>query len=335
MMGYGNEIPEKKRQEYKYNENIILEILKKKELFILPTKTKLFINKLSKDVILHKNDNKQNFRNSRWGCVDKYSKNSSEKKPVLFSKDNYQEYRGLLNKTTNKNVDIMIERIRELYENTENEEQKEKMKEIFFSHLKSNAVYVKEYSNLYVGLLKNNVDYTDYCKLCLDEYYGYFDSLKVYDCEAEYDQFCEQNKKKDKQKSFIKFIMESIKLIINDKELELFTFYKQLYGVIMKTILEQFVNNIVKPNKKLLCDEIIDNMVILCKNEYLSVFMDTMDNIENREYLENIITCIDEISRVSQLKVSKDIPSLSMRTTFTLMDINESLPSEWSFTKVN
>lgn len=334
MMGYGIEIQEKKRQEYKYNENIIVEILKKKELIILPTKTKLFINKLSKDVISHKNDNKQNFRNSRWGRVDKHNKNS-EKKPVLFSKDNYQEYRGILNKTTNKNVNVMIEKIRELYEKTENEEQKEKMKEIFFGHLKSNSVYVKEYSTLYVGLLKNNVDYTDYCKLCLDEYYGYFDTLKVYDCEEEYDQFCEQNKKKDKQKSFIKFIMESIKLIINDKELELFTFYKKLYGVIMKTILEQFVNNIVKSDKKLLCDEIIDNMVILCKREYLSVFMETMDNTENSEYLENIIMCIDEIQRVSQLKVSKDVPSLSMRSTFTLMDISESLPSEWSFTKVN
>jgi hypothetical protein len=63
--------------------------------------------------------------------------------------------------------------------------------------------------------------------------------------------------------------------------------------------------------------------------------METMDNTENSEHLENIIMCIDEIQRVSQLKVSKDIPSLSMRSTFTLMDINESLPSEWSFTKVN
>lgn len=335
MMGYGIEMSQKKRQEYKYSEKIILEILKKKELIILPTKTKLFINKLSKDVVSHKNDNKQNFRNSRWGRIDKYGKKVPDKKPVLFSKDNYQDYRGILNKTTNKNVDIMTDKIRNLYEKTDNNEQKEKMKEIFFNHLKSNEVYVKEYSNLYIGLLKNNIDYTDYCKLCLDEYYGYFDNLKVYDCEEEYDQFCEQNKEKDKQKSFLKFIMESIKLMINDKDLELFTFYKKLYGVIMKTILEQFVNNIVKPDKKLLCDEIIDNIVILCKKTYLSVFMETMDNTENSKYIENIIMCIDEIQRVGKLKVSKDVPSLTMRSTFTLMDINESLPSEWSFTKVN
>lgn len=329
-MEFRSTIDDKSRKKYMYDYNVILEIQKHKEALVLPNKTKMYINKLYKEIIQHKNINKNAFNNQRWNRNSNSTK-IVPKKPILFSKDNNQEYRGILNKVTKNNIEETGNKIKELYY-VAVENDKSKMKDIYFDNIVSNIMFVDIYSELYVHLLKNSVDFTDVFETRIESYYDVFSQLVNYDCQEQYEEFCMQNIKRDRNRCFLKFIISSITTIIETENMELFTFYKQLFGTILKRILTMFLDLIKGENNKMKCDEMAEHLSIICKKEHLELFISKMDTRENKEYIDDVLMCIDELKRIADLKTDPEIPSLSLRATFILGDIAKQLPEKSAFT---
>jgi hypothetical protein len=321
---------DKSREKYTYDYSVILKIQKQKDILLLPNKTKTYINKLYKEIAQHKENNKNVLKNQKWNRSSMKSTNAS-KKPVLFSKDNNQEYRGILNKVTNKNIRETGEKVKKLYENATNGD-KAKMRDIYFDNIVSNIVFVDIYSELYVQLLKIDIDFTDTFEKRIDDYYDGFSQLVNYNCEEQYEEFCVQNEKRDRNRSFLKFITRSIIAIIETEEVELFTFYKKLFGTIVKRILTMFLDLINKENNKIKCDEIAEHLSIICQRNNLEMFISKMDTRENKHYIDDVLLCIDELKRIAELKPDPDTPSLSLRATFILGDIAKQLPNHSTFT---
>jgi hypothetical protein len=319
---------EKSREKYMYDYTVVLKIQKQKDILVLPNKTKMYINKLYKEIAHHKENNKNAYNTQRWNRGS--TTTNVKKKPILFSIDNNQEYRGVLNKVTKINIEETSNKVKELYDTATNED-KLKMKDIYFDNIVSNAMFVKLYSELYVQLLKNGVDFTDVFEKRIEGYYDVFSQLVNYDCEEQYEEFCIQNEMRDKNRCFLKFIIHSIITIIETNHMELFTFYKQLFGTILKRILTMFLDLIKDENNKIKCDEIAEHMSIICKKEYLELFISKMNTRENKHYIDDVLMCIDELKHIADMKVDPSIPSLSLRTTFILGDIAKQLPGNSAF----
>ena len=131
-------------------------------------------------------------------------------------------------------------------------------------------------------------------------------NIQYVDSTGNYDAFCAYNKANDARKATSVFIVNLVKEGIIDKDILLATI-NDTYTIILKYIYE--------PNRVNEVEEIIENLYLLITETVKKQSMLSADALSS--ILKNIKT-------ITELKV-KDVPSVSSRAIFKMMDIMDKM----------
>lgn len=220
--------------------------------------------------------------------------------------------RALLNKLTASNYDASLGKMKDVISSIiqeNNSEEIHKISNIIFDIASNNIFYSQLYAKLYSDLICSY----DTIKTALEENFNNFISLfnNIEQCDPnkDYNKFCEINKVNEKRKSLSTFFVNlmDVKVISLDR-----------IQNILKILIFKMNAFIVEENKKGEVDELIENIVILCKKDLLMGFKNEYhDELNGRSIVEYI-------KQLSQSKISS-YKSLTNKTIFKCMDIMENL----------
>ena len=168
-----------------------------------------------------------------------------------------------------------------------------------------NKFWSKLYAELYKELMKAFPVMNEICLNNFEQFSELFKNIR-YVTEENYDEFCLVNKENSKRRAISSFFVHLMKegVIATSK-----------ISTIIIELCDKFNDFIEKPNLKNQADEICENLFILIKDG-----IDTIENDEDEE--DNYNTIIDFVSTVTSLK-TKNYPSLTSKTLFKFMDLNE------------
>lgn len=229
------------------------------------------------------------------------------------------QIRSLLNKLTDKNYNEMIPKILQVlqelddkYQNNdelnENEvkDRLKKVGEIIFNICSTNRFYSKNYAELF-SLLANKYSYiNDIFNEHMNLYKSQFENIKYVESSENYDEFCVINKLNEKRRAFTLFIVNLNAHDFVEKECIL---------DLTQHLFELFYKMINIDDKKNEIDEIIENISLLFIKDYINDYEEiriSNDNFTITEVMERI--------SLSQLK---DFKSLTSKSKFKIMDLNE------------
>lgn len=258
-------------------------------------------------------------------------KRLEKSKPVL-SNDDVKKYvptqitrvvndidliRSLVNKLTDKNYNELVPKILQALQdlddkyNSENNEEevkerKKKIADLIFNICSTNRFYSSNYAEIF-ALLANKYSYiNDIFSEHINLYKLQFDNIKYVDSSDNYDEFCMINKMNEKRRAFTTFLVN-----LNSHQ-----FLKKEFIIdLTKHLFELMYKLIDIDNKKNEIDEIVENIYIIFNKEYMNDYESIMINKE-----EHSIT--NFIESISLCKL-KDFKSLSSRSKFKIMDLNE------------
>ena len=219
------------------------------------------------------------------------------------------DIRGLLNKITSKNFTEIKEKITvmltKIIESNATGEDLTKIGESIFETGSMNKFWSKLYAELYKELMKAFPVMNEICLNNFEQFSELFKNIR-YVTEENYDEFCLVNKENSKRRAISSFFVHLMKegVIATSK-----------ISTIIIELCDKFNDFIEKPNLKNQADEICENLFILIKDG-----IDTIENDEDEE--DNYNTIIDFVSTVTSLK-TKNYPSLTSKTLFKFMDLNE------------
>ena len=252
-----------------------------------------------------KTPNFQKKNKKRDNCSVDFKKtvvNNSKGVDVLFN-----QLRINLNKITSKTYskikdDILIN-IKEILHDS-NEEYKERITQQFIAACSSQ--FICELTvKLFVCVI-NEFNLRNILIMELDERMCFFNNIKWFDPNTEYDKFCEQNKKNEETRGFCLFIMTLVKFEILEIDyicnllIEIFKLFDELLNL---------------ENNKEIVQELSEQIYIIISNgnEYLKK-CDCWYIIENR------------IHQITKMK-NNTYKSISNKTIFKFMDLDEQLMS--------
>jgi hypothetical protein len=169
-----------------------------------------------------------------------------------------------------------------------------------FDIASNNKFFSEIYATLYKDLIQHYSIFNDIIAPFIKTYKDSIYEIHYVDPNAEYDKFCEYNKKNDRRKALSAFITNLMK-----KEV----IQKNLIIDIVVLFQELIANYIDQPNKTNEVEEITENIFILVTSSHVVC----KDCPEWNTVIDNIVKC-------SQYK-AKDKSSLSSRAIFKFMDI--------------
>ena len=168
------------------------------------------------------------------------------------------------------------------------------------------------YCKIFLYLLDELPDYREYLLSTIKEYFDYYDKLKYYDPEEYYDEFCEQNKIKNKQKKTLKFLIElclvmnstiskdkkEIHKTINQKNIEKYKIYIYSFFDIFSELLLKINDDIHIENNRIYCDEYIDDLSIITKRINDIMMIDDSILMSSNKMIDNCRIIDDKIVKL-------------------------------------
>lgn len=306
--------------------------------FLLPDKTIKTINDLSKTVgsrdyvktpIFKKNDNqivqvskeKKDKRKKVTEITNDDDWNTLNTNTSSFQTTKINEKVGIdaqidtirnyLNKLTEKNYFDISDKIVDIINKLRNEEHNSqndiyRFSSVIFDIASTNKFYSKIYADLYALLCSKYNSFKLAFEKNFNNFVDLFNTIEYVDPTIDYNKFCEINKINDKRKALASFYLN----LMNNNIITSLQIMQ-----ITRNILFKINDFIVQENKKTEVDELTETISILYKKDIYK--NDKGDNYEKIEGL-TINEIIEKI-----VKNNKDYKSLSKKSLFKFMDLNE------------
>jgi len=355
---------------YRYSDSMINSIISRNinityyDLLKLSDNTKNIISRLIKKIEIQKeNYNKINNKKNSYSKKSIYNKkngNYKNNRHNIFNRNNklnvenririignntdkiIQDFRLILNKITIRNYEKMYNELEQHISINniilcKNNSIREDTYKIFLDIIQLNETNMNIYCKIFLFLLDEIPEYKEYLLLTIKEYFYYYDKLKYYDPEEFYDDFCEQNNMKNKQKKILKFLIElclvmnstivdkrDIQKSVKKQNIEKYTIYIHSFFDIFSELLIKINDDIHIENYRIYCDEYIDDLSIITKRIDDIMMIDDSILMSSNKMIDNCRIIDDKIVKLREYGKYKntDLPvSLSMKSKFTLMDI--------------
>lgn len=192
---------------------------------------------------------------------------------------------------------LIVQLVDDLLEINDNEETIMKIVNVIVNIACNNKLNSKIYAEIYSKLeLSYPGKFCPIISYKLVSYLDYFNNIIFIDPDVDYDGFCENNKKGDKQKGLSHFIVNLTLCNVIEKSV-LFNIIETLVNKVMKLIYIEGHGKEV--------EEITENIIILFQKEWMNEFESSL---------------IDKLNQLSSFK-AKDFKSLSNKAIFIYMDI--------------
>ena len=251
-------------------------------------------------------------KDTEWETIRSFKTTIIEKKEGV--EKTMSDIRNCLNKISIKNYEANKEMImnyidslckkdsEETGENIGETKDLEKIANNIFDIASTNKFFSEIYAKLYGELAGKYTIFKDILSNFLCNFTENMKNIKYVDPAGNYDAFCIYNKANDARKATSVFIVNLVKEGIIESS-TLLTTITDTYNIILKYIYEENRINEV--------EEIIENLYLL-----------VTETIKQRSILTTAVwdSILQNIKTVSELKV-KDVPSISSRAIFKMMDI--------------
>ena len=230
---------------------------------------------------------------------------------MKISKEGFEkqlsDLRSMLNKLSTKTYDTLrtkiIDQIKEIITDEAQSENAQKIVEFIFDTAISNKFYSELYSQLYKELIDMFPIFKDVIEPFMQQYLELIHTICVVDQNADYDGFCDNNKKNEKRKATTVFMGNLLKHSVID-ELRIIEMI-----VVMQDLSEKYIE---EENRKTEVEEITENLFLLITS--------SPSSLKTADLWKTKIE--PDIRRFAAYK-SKDKTSLSNRVVFKYMDIVE------------
>jgi len=230
---------------------------------------------------------------------------------MKISKEGFEkqlsDLRSMLNKLSTKTYETLrtkiIDQINEITTDEAQSENAQKIVEFIFDTAISNKFYSELYSQLYKELIDMFPIFKDVIEPFMQQYMESIHMICAVDQNADYDGFCDNNKKNEKRKATTVFMANLLKHSVID-ELRIIEMI-----VAMQDLSEKYIE---EENRKSEVEEITENLFLLITS--------TPGSLKTTEVWQTKIE--PDIRRFAAYK-SKDKISLSNRVIFKYMDIVE------------
>ena len=212
--------------------------------------------------------------------------------------------RGLLNKMSPKNYEsqknAIIEELESILENDLGQEEEIKLFENMFSIMCTNSFLSSIYADLYVELVGIHECFEKMVDDFVENYKKSLYEINYIDPNDNYDEFCEYNKKNDKRKCHVQFIVHLMKLDMVSKE-NVLQILIHTISLVQKYMFEE--------NRQNEIEELADNIILFVNESY-----ETLQHLEKWS-----VSVIDPIKLLTKTNI-KECSSFSSRAKFKFMD---------------
>ena len=221
----------------------------------------------------------------------------------------YSSIKALINKITDANYKSLekqiFEKFDELIENYDDENEISTVKKLLINDLTWNSMQSKINSLLLTTII-NRYDFNSCVDILIKEYDDIITNIcyKNINCEEEYDEFCEVNRINNLRRSMGLFMINMMRHN-QIKKNYIINIIKYFQDMLFKSILED--------EKKILVDELTENLYVLIVNSH--------KELNSEKEWNNIIEKVTETTK----KVVKEYPSFTSRSKFKHMDIVDCL----------
>lgn len=265
----------------------------------LNSKAKKIIDELNSKVSSPNYKKNPNFKrrkrnqNMDWEAMRNFKKNNI----ISLHKDNFHKIKSEFNKMTKSNYSKKELIILGLIKTANETNVYQKISDLLFELSTNNIYFCDLFSKFYANNLFNKNVILDNK---IEEYINLVDNIKMCKFTGEnYQEFCDENKKKDKRMAMSKFIIELAK-----------------YGIIdANTIVDIIKNNLNKINKYINEEDKLDIVEELAEISCILVFDGKMVLKEIKDWND----IINNIIKMSELK-AREYPSLSNKILFKLQE---------------
>jgi len=226
---------------------------------------------------------------------------------------NMDNVRGFLNKITDTNEESLTNDIKnEISQLTEHDTSEENMMKIgysIFNIASSNSFYSALYARLFKSLMN---DYAIFKKIFdenFKEFMNLFNTIEFVDPKKNYDKFCEYTKTNDKRRSMSLFVVNLMIYDVIEKN--------EIIDIIMQ--LQKLINSYIRKNDKTNeIEELTENLFILITK--------SCKYLNTKDYDESWKNIVKDVEFITLLKPKmKEYPSITNKTIFKHMDINEEI----------
>lgn len=269
-------------------------------------------NNLSKDKDSKKKKNKniEILNDDDWETIRTFQTTKIEQKVGIDAQIDI--IRLNINKMSDKNYIDMRNKIIEVIEkiineNSDNNEEINRVSSIIFDIASTNRFYSKNYADLYSDLINNYESFKRVFEDNFNQFINLFNNIEYVEPNEDYDKFCKINKDNEKRKALSSFFVNLMKngIINRDKIVK-----------IIENLLGQLLNYISENNKKNEVDEITENISIL-----YSVDLFNKDNEEENFNIDiHGMNISETVYKLANSKV-KDYKSLTNKSIFKYMDM--------------
>lgn len=257
-----------------------------------------------------KNKNVEILNDEDWEAIRTFQATKIEQKVGIDAQIDI--IRLHINKMSDKNYIDMRNKIVEVIEkiikeNSENNDEINRVSSIIFDIASTNRFYSKNYADLYSDLINNYESMKKVFEDNFNQFINLFNNIEYVEPNENYDKFCKINKDNEKRKALSSFFINLMKnnIISREKIIK-----------IIENLLNQLIGYINENDKKNEVDEITENISILYCNDLF--------NKDNKEEEFNIniggLNISDTINKLAHSK-TKDYKSLTNKSIFKYMDM--------------
>lgn len=269
-------------------------------------------NNLSKDKDSKKKKNKnmEVLNDDDWETIRTFQTTKIEQKVGIDAQIDI--IRLNINKMSDKNYIDMRNKIVEVIEkiineNSDNNEEINRVSSIIFDIASTNRFYSKNYADLYSDLINNYESFKRVFEDNFNQFINLFNNIEYVEPNEDYDKFCKINKDNEKRKALSSFFVNLMKngIISRDKIVK-----------IIENLLCQLLNYISENNKKNEVDEITENISILYSSDLFN------ENYKEENFNIDIhgMNISETVYKLANSKV-KDYKSLTNKSIFKYMDM--------------
>ena len=251
------------------------------------------------------NNKSHEINDADWEAIRNFQVTQRDQKEGIDKLIN--DLRGELNKLSDKNYDKLVESIKtlltDLNENSEfNNDHKELISKLIFDTATSNKFYSSMYAKLYKELIVDYLFIKNEFENKFSTYINLFKNINYVNPDEDYNLYCKINKENESRRALSMFLVNMVKLDV-------------LSNDYLVTILKELIVLTRTKIKKEKCKEQVDE---LSENIY-TLLTESFKNIEDHDDFDEIMEFVEYI----RTQKSKDHTSLSNKAIFKFMDMND------------
>lgn len=298
--------------DYKLTDNVVEKINELSSKVGAPSynRTPIFGKQNNDNKTKKKKNKAQEISDEDWNAIRNFQATQIEQKEGIDKI--IVNFRGELNKITDKNYDVLLENIKKILHESVNHDSvndcyKENIAVLLFDIATTNKFYSHIYAKLYKELIKDFSFIEETFTNKFSNYLDMFKNINYVHPDVDYNNYCKYNKENESRRALSMFIVNMVKLDVLSTEY-LFNLINEILDMIReKNKKENFTEHV---------DELVENIFVLITESH-SIIKE-----------EDEFECIFDFVKNMKSQKSKENKSLSNKTIFKFMDIYDFIEKE-------